>query len=276
MTQTVPTSLYIVNQLGQEVQDWMVKVILYLPKIFWGGAIMLITFVVANQIVKFAKKLLGKTKLEKTFIQIICLVIRWIVIITGSLFALNALGLNGIVASVIAGAGFTSVIIAFGTQDISKNLISGVFIIMGRQFKVGDNIIVFGGFEGIVRQISLRAITLESTDGRIISVPNSTIFTNVVTNMTSRGKRRIYIDLKLKNDIELEVIEETILQILMKQPSVFKKPTPEILVDKFDSKNLDIKVSYWSDSSPMMQRKSLSEVNYALVKLLREKSWLAE
>lgn len=273
MTQTVPTSLYVVNQLGKEMQDWLVRVVLYFPKILWGIAILLISFLVAKQVTRVVRKLLRKTKLEKTYIQIICLIIRWIIILIGSLFALNALGLNGIVASVIAGAGFTSVIIAFGTQDISKNLISGVFIIMGRQFKVGDNIIVFGGHEGIVREISLRAITLESTDGRVITVPNSTIFSNVVTNMTSRGKRRVYIELKLRNDLELEAIEDTILQVLMKQPTVFKNPTPEILIEKIDSKALDIKISYWSDSSPMMQRKSLSTVNYALVKMLREKDW---
>ena len=275
MTDAVPTSLYIINKLGEEVQDWMVKVILYLPKILWGGAIMLITVVIANQISKTTEKLLKRTKLEKTFIQIIGLITRWIILVLGTLFALSALGLKGIVTSIVAGAGFTSVVIAFGTQDISKNLIAGLFIIMNRQFKVGDNIIVHGGHEGIVRKIALRAITLESTDGRVISVPNNTIFSNVVTNMTSRGKRRVYIELKLKQDIDFEKVTEEITQTLMQEPSVFKNPKPEILLESIELRSLKVKVSYWSDSSPMMQRKSRSEINKALVQLLHEKDWFA-
>lgn len=274
--ESVPTSLYVINKLGTEIQDWLVEVILYLPKILWGAAIFAITYFIAKYTTRFLKKLLEKTKLEKTIIHIITLVINWIIILIGSLMTLNALGLNGIVTSIIAGAGFTSVVIAFGTQDISKNLIAGAFILATRQFKIGDNIIVHGGHEGIVRRISVRSITLESTDGRLITVPSNTIFSNVVTNLTAMGRRKATLAFKLENGSDFTSLSEDINELILKQPTVFKKPKPEILITEVTGKSYTITVSYWTDSSPMMQRKSVSEVNEKLLKFFVEKKLLAQ
>ena len=269
MTETAPASLYIFSKLGIEVQDWIVQAVLYLPRILVGILIFVLTTVVAKYVTKTVENLLNRTRLEKTVTNVISLVVRWLTLLIGIMLTLNALGLNGLVASLLAGAGFTSVVIAFGTQDISKNLLAGAFIILNKQFKIGDNIIVHGGHEGIVRKISIRAVVLESSDGRQITVPNNVIFSNVVTNLTAMGRRKVMIELNVKPEKDFRDFAEDITELLLKQQTVFKKPKPEILLTQITGEYNTVSITYWADSSPMMQRRSFSETNEVLTDYLQ-------
>jgi len=270
MTPTIPTSLYLINNLGQDLQDFLLNAIRYLPKLLWAGLIMIVTTVTAKYISNTVKRILSKMGLEKTVVQVIGMIVHWLVMIIGILITLNILGLNGVVASIVAGAGFTSVVIAFGTQDISKNVIAGALILATRQFKVGDNIIVQGGHEGIVRKMTIRSIVLEATDGRLISVPSNVIFSNVVTNLTSMGRRKVIMDLTVDSGIDFDKLQADLEHLLLKQDSVFKNPRPEILLTQVTGKYYTLSMSYWTDSSPMMQRRSQSEVNKALAGFLEK------
>lgn len=276
MTETVPASLYIFNKLGKETQDWVVNSVLYLPRILIGLLIFALTTVIAKYIQKLVEALLYRTKVEKTVSQIILLVVRGLIMLIGIMLTLNALGLNGLVASLLAGAGFTSVVIAFGTQDISKNLLAGAFIILNKQFRIGDNIIVHGGHEGIVRKISLRAVVLESTDGRQVTVPNNVIFSNVVTNLTAMGRRKVILELNVNAEKDFQELSSDIIELLLKQPTVFKKPKPVIFLTQITGKYNTISISYWADSSPMMQQRSISKINEALITYLQTNELFTE
>lgn len=270
MTETVPTSLYIFNKLGEETQEWVVSAILYLPRILIAALIFTLTTVIAKYTQKLVANILEKAKVEGTITQVILLTVRYLILLVGILFTLSALGLDGVVASLLAGAGFTSVVVAFGTQDISKNILAGAFIILNKQFRIGDNIIVHGGHEGIVRKISLRAVVLESSDGRQITVPNNVIFSNVVTNLTAMGRRKVMLELNVNSEKSFEELEKDLTGILLKQPSIFKKPKPEILLTQITGKYNTVSITYWADSSPMMQRKSISEVYDKLIEYLQD------
>ena len=276
MTGSAPSSLYIFDKLGQETQDWVVSAVLYLPKILVGLLIFALTTVIAKYTQKAVDALLRRAKVDKTVAHIILLVVRWLIMLIGIMMTMSALGLNGMVASLLAGAGFTSVVIAFGTQDISKNLLAGGFIILGKQFRIGDNIIVQGGHEGIVRRIDLRAVTLESTDGRQITVPNNVIFSNVVTNLTARGRRKVMLELNVNAEKSFEELREDLTELLLKQQTIFKKPKPEILLTQITGKYNTISITYWSDSSPMMQRRSISEINEELITYLQTNELFTE
>jgi hypothetical protein len=109
---------------------------------------------------------------------------------------LNRVGTSAIIfigfliAMVIAIPGFTpgqlmsalgigSVAIGFAFKDIFQNLLSGVLILLGEPFKIGDDIIV-SGMEGTVEDIQIRATFLRSPDGRRIVIPNATVYTSAI------------------------------------------------------------------------------------------------
>ena len=105
-----------------------------------------------------------------------------------------------LIAMVIAIPGFTpgqlmsalgigSVAIGFAFKDIFQNLLSGILILLGEPFKIGDDIII-SGMEGTVEDIQIRATYLRSPDGRRIVIPNATVYTSAVTVNTAYQRRR--------------------------------------------------------------------------------------
>ena len=95
------------------------------------------------------------------------------------------------VGPIIAGLGLFGVAVALGAQDLFKNLISGIMILMERRFSIGDVIRVSGEAEGIVEQIGFRSTLIRQFDSNLVMVPNFKFAEQSVTNYTRRKHRRI-------------------------------------------------------------------------------------
>ena len=78
-----------------------------------------------------------------------------------------------------------------GAQDLFKNLISGIMILMEKRFTVGDVILVSGEVEGVVEQIGFRSTLVRRFDSTPVMVPNYKFAEQSVTNYTRRHHRRI-------------------------------------------------------------------------------------
>ncbi|MDZ4800822.1 MAG: mechanosensitive ion channel [Bryobacteraceae bacterium] len=94
----------------------------------------------------------------------------------GAITALGTLGID--VSALVAGLGLTGFALGFAFRDVLSNLLAGILILLYRPFSRGDHIAVTG-FDGIVSQIDLRYTTLQS-EGKIILIPNSNLFTNPI------------------------------------------------------------------------------------------------
>jgi len=95
------------------------------------------------------------------------------------------------VGPVIAGLGLFGVAVALGAQDLFKNLISGIMILMERRFMIGDVINVKGEAEGTVEQIGFRSTMIRQFDSNIVMIPNFKFAEQSVTNYSRRMHRRI-------------------------------------------------------------------------------------
>lgn len=95
------------------------------------------------------------------------------------------------ITPLLAGAGIIGLAISFGSQSLVKDVIAGFFILMERQFDVGD-VVQLAGKSGAVERMSLRMVMLRDVDGSVHVIPNGQIAT--VTNQT-RGWSRAIIDI---------------------------------------------------------------------------------
>ena len=86
-----------------------------------------------------------------------------------------------------------SVAIGLGAQDIVKDMMAGLFIIMENQFGVGD-IVELNGFSGTVESIGIRTTRIRNVDGNVHIVPMGTFL--IVTNM-SKGFNRAVVDVSV-------------------------------------------------------------------------------
>ena len=128
--------------------------------------------------------------------------LKILIFILGLVAILELWGIK--VGPIIAGLGLFGIAVALGAQDLFKNLISGIMILMERRFMVGDVIRVAGEAEGIVEQVGFRSTLIRQFDSNLIVVPNFKFAEQSVTNYTRRKHRRIrwLIGLEYRTTIE--------------------------------------------------------------------------
>lgn len=96
------------------------------------------------------------------------------------------------IGPLLAGMGIAGAAVALGAQELFKNLISGVLILLERRFQYGDWVKVPNVVEGTVESIGFRSTRIRQFDDAAVQVPNSDLADNSVINYTQMRRRRIY------------------------------------------------------------------------------------
>lgn len=103
-----------------------------------------------------------------------------IISLIACLMILDSVGIN--LGPLLASAGIAGVAIGLAAQNLVKDMLNGIFILVEDQFNVGDTVRV-AGVSGAVEAMTLRKTTLRDTDGTLYVIPNSQITT--VANQSS-------------------------------------------------------------------------------------------
>ena len=106
--------------------------------------------------------------------------LKILIFILGAAAVLELWGIK--IGPIIAGLGLFGVAVALGAQDLFKNLISGILVLVEKRFKMGDWILVEGTIEGIVEKIGFRSTTIRKFDKSLAIIPNFQFAENAVIN----------------------------------------------------------------------------------------------
>lgn len=129
-------------------------------------------------------------RLTETILNWLRQALRVFFIFAGAAAVLQVWGIP--ILPILASFSLLSVAIALGAQDLFKNLIAGVTILMERRFALGEWIKVDGVVEGTVDQISFRSTQIRRFDKAPVQVPNAVFSDSAVTNFSRMTHRRIY------------------------------------------------------------------------------------
>ena len=168
-----------------------------------------------------------------------------IIIVLGIVAVLELWGIK--VGPVIAGLGLFGVAVALGAQDLFKNLISGIMILMEKRFTIGDVILVSNEVEGVVEQIGFRSTLVRRFDSTPVMIPNYKFAEQSVTNYSRRHHRRIrwLIGLEYKTSInQLKKIRDAITQLITDKNDFAKNENSGFFVriDSFSDSSIDMLV----------------------------------
>ncbi len=122
---------------------------------------------------------------SKTLVQLLNSVGTVVIAIAAGLMVLNEF-IN--IGPLLAGVGVAGLAISFGAQSLVKDVISGFFILLEKQFDVGD-VVEIGGKSGEVERMTLRVVMLRDIEGILHVIPNGTI--TAVSNKTHRWARAV-------------------------------------------------------------------------------------
>ena len=190
--------------------------------------------------------------LSKDLIDWIIKAIKILILILGLAAVLEIWGIK--IGPVIAGLGLFGVAVALGAQDLFKNLISGILVLVERRFQVGDWIYVEDVIEGTVESIGFRSTVVRRFDKSLATIPNFQFAENAVINNTQITNRRIswVIGLEYRTTSEqLNNIKKEILNYI-KSDKDFKTSDDVLLsvkIDQFAASSIDIKLICFTKTS---------------------------
>ena len=159
--------------------------------------------------------------------------------------------------------GFGSVAVGFAFQDIFKNFLAGVLLLIREPFRLNDQIIV-SDFEGTVEEIDIRVTKIRTYQGERVVVPNAIVFTSPVQVLTAFPHRRTDLPLGVDYKTSLPSAIQTLLATLKDVDGVLSTPAPEIDLDSFGESSIDLVVRYWTLPQIIHVRQTKTRVMLAL------------
>ena len=170
-------------------------------------------------------------------------ILKFLIFVIGAAAVLELWGIK--VGPILAGLGLLSVAVALGAQDLFKNLISGILILLEKRFQNGDWIKVENIVEGVVEKIGFRSTLIRRFDSSPVMVPNFNFAENAVTNFSNMKSRRIYwtigLEYRTTHD-QLRIIRDQIEEYISGSGDFVKSSEQPLFVrlEKFSDSSIDI------------------------------------
>ena len=151
-------------------------------------------------------------------------IITWVIVVIALILVLSELQVN--VGALVASAGIVGAGLAFGAQNIVKDILNGIFMVFEDQLGVGD-IVTIGEVSGTVEDVGIRVTQVRAMDGTLWFVRNGEILT---LGNSSQGWGRAVIDVTVRADSDLAKVERVTLETaksLMHDPATARKISGE-------------------------------------------------
>ncbi len=162
--------------------------------------------------------------------------------------------------ALFAGAGIVAVIVGFASQKAFANIISGIFILMFKPFKISDIISFKDGQMGVVEEITLRHTVIKDYENRRIIIPNSVISEETIINSNIQDKKiRKHIIFSISYDSNIDKAIEIIREEAEKHPYLIdnrdqeqiknNEPIVTIRVIALNDFSVDLKAYTWTEGN---------------------------
>lgn len=212
-------------------------------------------------------RLLGRTRLAAGARYAIGRVFGYIVLALGILVALQPLGFNATTLAVFGGA--LGIGIGFGLQDVVKNFVAGLIILVERPIQVGDSI-ELGEVTGEVTDIRGRATVVRTNDDVYLIVPNSKFVSDTIVNRSFRQRRvRYRIPVTVASGTDPDEVEGALIDAALRSENVLPEPAPSVWFREFDEKGLHFELLCWTSRLLGSAGSFRSELNRLVYESLR-------
>lgn len=257
-----------INDIGTHLTRYYDAIVRVTPKLGLAIVAFLIALFIASKAKSIATKSLQSRMHDPLLANFIARLIKVFFVIIGLLLVLRIVGLTGIAATLLAGAGISAFVIGFALKDIGENFLAGILLAFKRPFHIGDTI-ESNGVKGKVIALNLRDTQVLS-DGKNIFMPNALLIKNPLTNFTKEKilPQELVIGVEYGADYEkaIAIISETVSGI----DGVLSGEHPHsVLVTGFSINSVQITVQYWVDAQGPGSGKIKSEAIIRIMNALR-------
>jgi small-conductance mechanosensitive channel len=161
--------------------------------------------------------------------------------------------------TLFAGAGIFAAILGFASQAAFSNIISGIFIVIFKPFRVGDIVSVEARYSGIIEDITLRHVVIKDFESRRYVIPNSVISNDVIHNSSIYDEKTAnFLIIGISYDSDLDKAIEIIREEALKHPNIIDNRTEQeiqeglpivvVRVIKLNDSSVDLRATCWTET----------------------------
>ncbi len=163
--------------------------------------------------------------------------------------------LNINLTAIFGAAGIIGIVLGVASQASIGNIVSGFFLVSEKSFELGD-VIKIGDKSGTVYSIDLLSVKIKTFDNLYLRIPNQTVISSEVTNVTRFPIRRLDFDLSVAYKEDLGKVVEVIKEVVRKNPLCLDEPEPIIVFKQFGSSSIDILLGVWFEKANYLKVKN--------------------
>jgi MscS family membrane protein len=199
---------------------------------------------IAHELSKIAQR--PDNLMDQSFVQMVRIFARLMVIIVGSIYAIRALT-GKPMSTLLAGLGIGGLAVALAAQDTLKNLFGSIMIMLDKPFDVGERVVV-DGLDGTIEEIGFRSTRMRTMTGHQVTVPNEKMAGSNIENVGRRPSIRRLTNITITYDTPPEKVEravEIIRRILENHEGMHPDYPPRVHFNEFNDTSLNIIMLYW-------------------------------
>jgi small conductance mechanosensitive channel len=187
-------------------------------------------------------RVLEKRSFDPALSKFAASLLRYTILVAAVLGVLGVFGVETTSFAAVIGAAGLAVGLAF--QGTLSNFAAGVMLLIFRPFKIGDFVSV-AGIMGVVQEIDLFTSNITTVDNRLLVVPNSKIFGEVIENFTHHDVRRCDVAVGVEYDADVDKTREVLEAMAPNIPGVLADPAPQIFLAELGASSVDWQVRVW-------------------------------
>jgi small-conductance mechanosensitive channel len=226
----------------------------------------------------YVRDLAFERGIDEQFLGFLRSVIQLVALTIVGIMIMAHFGLN--ISALVATLGVGSLAFALAAQAFLADTIAGFLIMVDRPFSVGDRIQlpqeVMGeyGDWGDVAQIGIRSTRIRSTDGVMLTVPNSKLTNEVVINFSHSESPNLRVRLRVAVEPELQNVRRALAEIqsiAARDPDISHEPRePEVVIREIEDYDVLVELRFYVDDARKMRR-TKSRVTEKILAVFEEK-----
>ena len=225
--------------------------LLWAERIVFFIVTLLAFFILSRVLSKITRKAVSVSEKTSDLLgQFFVAAVRKTTMLIGIVLALSMLGVN--IGPLVAGIGAAGFVIGFALQGTLSNFASGLMILLYRPYDVG-HVIEAGGVKGIVDSMSMVSTTIKTLDNQVVIMPNSTIWSDVIINVTGSDIRRVDMMFGISYRDDINKAQKILEEIVKGHKLVLDDPEPVIRLHELGDSSVNYVCRPWTKTSAYLE-----------------------
>ncbi|UPV99670.1 mechanosensitive ion channel family protein [Halorussus gelatinilyticus] len=219
--------------------------------LLWDVAVFVVAFAVVYLLGRYVLvRLVGRSLSARGFdtavVQLATTTAGAVALFVAVAVAFTVAGFGSFLAAFATLGGASALALGFAAQDLIANFVAGVFILKDKPFEVGDWI-EWNDSSGVVREVDLRVTKVETFNNEVVTVPNSTLANNAVTNAMANDRLRLQFVFGIGYDDDIATARDIVLEDARSLPDVLDDPEPTVRTTELADSYVGLESRIWID-----------------------------